>query len=134
MLHKTLRNQPKYNGGLGAIILGAGKSSRMDSFDKVLEPILAKPTITYSLNILDKCQQIDEIILVMGKHNLKEGKTLVENGSWNKISRICQGGARRQDSVRLGLECLAPLKWVLIHDGARPVSYTHLTLPTSDLV
>jgi 2-C-methyl-D-erythritol 4-phosphate cytidylyltransferase / 2-C-methyl-D-erythritol 2,4-cyclodiphosphate synthase len=32
------------------------------------------------------------------------------------------GGAERQDSVRLGLEALAPLKpaFVLIHDGARP--------------
>ncbi len=33
------------------------------------------------------------------------------------------GGAERQDSVRLGLEALAPLKpaRVLIHDGARPL-------------
>jgi len=114
------RNQQIPNGGLGAIVLGAGNSSRMDGFDKVLEPILEKPIITYSLNILDKCQQIDEIVLVMGKHNFEEGKALVENGSWNKISRVCLGGARRQDSGRLGLECLPPLKWILIHDGARP--------------
>jgi len=120
LLHQNTHNEQILNGGLGAIVLGAGNSSRMDGFDKVSANLLGKPIISYSLTILDKCPQIDEIVVVMGKHNFDKGKTLVENGSWNKISRVCLGGIRRQDSVRLGLECLPPLKWILIHDGARP--------------
>ncbi|HWB48127.1 MAG TPA: bifunctional 2-C-methyl-D-erythritol 4-phosphate cytidylyltransferase/2-C-methyl-D-erythritol 2,4-cyclodiphosphate synthase [Stellaceae bacterium] len=42
---------------------------------------------------------------------------------------LVPGGAERQDSVRLGLEALAPLKpaRVLIHDGARPFPDAALT-------
>ena len=34
---------------------------------------------------------------------------------------ICPGGPRRQDSVRLGLEALPECRWVVVHDGARPL-------------
>ncbi|HMD67029.1 MAG TPA: bifunctional 2-C-methyl-D-erythritol 4-phosphate cytidylyltransferase/2-C-methyl-D-erythritol 2,4-cyclodiphosphate synthase [Stellaceae bacterium] len=39
-----------------------------------------------------------------------------------RVMPPASGGSTRQDSVRLGLEALAPYRpeWVLVHDGARP--------------
>ena len=108
------------HGSVGAILLAAGESRRMDGVDKAFIPILGKPLLAYSLDVLQKCLYVDEIALVMGVHNLEKGKSLVREGQWGKVNRVCIGGARRQDSVRNGLENLTPLKWVLVHDGARP--------------
>ncbi|TFG46421.1 MAG: 2-C-methyl-D-erythritol 4-phosphate cytidylyltransferase, partial [Dehalococcoidia bacterium] len=41
---------------------------------------------------------------------------------WSKVNDIIAGGERRQDSVMNALKCLEDdVKWVLIHDGARPL-------------
>ncbi len=108
------------HGSVGAIVLGAGESRRMEGVDKALASLLGQPLVAHSLDVLQNCQQIDEIVLVMGSHNLDQGRALARERGWDKVSRVCVGGRRRQDSVRLGLECLSPLKWVLVHDGARP--------------
>ena len=108
------------HGSVGAILLGAGGSRRMGGIDKTFEPVGGRPLISYSLDVLQQCSQIDEVVLVLESHNLERGAELVRAGPWNKVARVCLGGPRRQDSVRLGLECLSPLKWVLVHDGARP--------------
>lgn len=107
-------------GSVGAIVLAAGESRRMNGVDKAFIPILGKPLLAYSLDVLQSCTYVDEIVLVMGAHNLENGKRLVQEGNWGKLNRVCIGGERRQDSVRNGLENLTPLKWVLVHDGARP--------------
>ena len=43
---------------------------------------------------------------------------------WSKLTpdRVCKGGARRQDSVRKGLENAEAVgcRWAAVHDGARP--------------
>ena len=44
----------------------------------------------------------------------------MEEYHWSKVSVVCRGGARRQDSVKEGLENLSGCQWVVIHDGARP--------------
>ncbi len=46
---------------------------------------------------------------------------LVTGPEWSKVSDVCLGGRRRQDSVAEGLKHLAGCDWVVIHDGARPL-------------
>jgi len=47
---------------------------------------------------------------------------VVDAHKLRKVRRIVPGGARRQDSVRLGLEAVGPnCRLVAIHDGARPL-------------
>jgi 2-C-methyl-D-erythritol 4-phosphate cytidylyltransferase len=58
-------------------------------------------------------------VLVVSSANLQRGRDLVAQHSLDKVFAVCQGGSRRQDSVRLGLEALEPCDWVLVHDGAR---------------
>ena len=43
------------------------------------------------------------------------------NAEWSKVSDVCIGGKRRQDSVEAGLKRLKNCDWVVIHDGARPL-------------
>jgi 2-C-methyl-D-erythritol 4-phosphate cytidylyltransferase len=45
---------------------------------------------------------------------------------------VVPGGARRQDSVRNGLDALGPCDWVAVHDAARPFATRDLLLRTLD--
>jgi len=52
---------------------------------------------------------------------------LVAEQGWSKVTEVCLGGRRRQDSVVAGLSRLKDCHWVVIHDGNRP-------LVTEDLI
>jgi len=55
-----------------------------------------------------------------GESKLDLGRKLVAEKGWSKVTEVCLGGVRRQDSVREGLNKLKGCDWVVIHDGARP--------------
>ena len=114
------KTRDSLQGSVGAIVLAAGESLRMEGVDKAFALLLGQPLIAHSLEVLERCPHIDQIILVMAKHNLERGRVLVRDKGWLKIGQVCLGGQRRQDSVRLGLERLFPCQWVLVHDSARP--------------
>jgi 2-C-methyl-D-erythritol 4-phosphate cytidylyltransferase len=102
-----------------AIIVAAGSSRRMGQ-DKIFADIRGKPLIA---RVIDTCQQsaeISEIILVFNNNNIDAGRELCSRMNWTKVTAICTGGDRRQDSVQQGLNKIGQCKWVLIQDGARP--------------
>ena len=100
--------------------MAAGSSTRMGGIDKAFAPLLGLPLIAHSLDQLDTFPPVARIALVLSQQSLGLGKELVDSRKYSKVSRVCAGGARRQDSVRHGLESLGPHDWVLVHDGARP--------------
>ena len=101
-------------------MVAAGKSSRMGGVDKIFAPVLGVPLIAYSLAQFETFAPVAEVVLVLDQSYLKRGETLIRQRSYSKVTRVCCGGARRQDSVKCGLESLSPCDWVIIHDGARP--------------
>lgn len=105
---------------LGAIVVAAGSSSRMEGLDKTFAPLLGIPLIAHCLDQLESFPAIDQIVLVLSQQSLGLGEDLVAQRKYTKVASVCAGGARRQDSVGLGLESLRPCDWVLVHDGARP--------------
>ena len=105
---------------LGAVVVAAGKSSRMGGLNKIFAPVLGQPLIAYSLAQLETFAPLSHIALVLDEGSLERGEALVRRAGYSKVSRVRPGGARRQDSVRVGLESLSPCDWVVIHDGARP--------------
>ena len=111
-----MNNKPR----LGAIIVAAGKSERMCNVDKIFTPIAGKTTLEWSVDTCQKCQLIQQIIIVLDKDKLRIGQELTEKKDWTKVTAICAGGQRRQDSVREGLGKLNNCNWVMVHDGARP--------------
>ena len=105
----------------GTIIVAAGMSRRMEGRDKLFEEIDGKPLLGRLLDRFEACDLVDEIVIVTNETNLERCHRLAKECSWTKVSQICAGGLRRQDSVRKGLQSLSKCQWVIIHDGARPL-------------
>jgi len=107
---------------LCAIILAAGQGRRLKAArPKPLVRIGAKPAIIYSLSVLNKHPQIDEIVVVLNAGNYQQTIKAIKSCSFKKIKSFILGGRRRQDSVYCGLKVVsANTNWVLIHDSARP--------------
>ncbi len=105
---------------VGAVIAAAGLSQRMGGVDKLFTLLGGKPIITLVINTFQKCPAIDQIVVVLSQPNLKQGEQLAAEQKWSKVTDICPGGERRQDSVIAGLNRLKDCSWVVIHDGARP--------------
>jgi 2-C-methyl-D-erythritol 4-phosphate cytidylyltransferase len=105
---------------VGAVVVAAGKSTRMDGVDKTFAPVLGVPLIVHTLACLENFSLVNEVVLVLATEALERGRQLVHEHKFQKVGHICAGGERRQDSVRKGLEVLNPCAWVVVHDGARP--------------
>ncbi len=64
---------------------------------------------------------VSAVVLVMAAQNVSRGQKQVERHSLTKVAAVVEGGPRRQDSVRAGLEALTPCDYVAVHDGGRPL-------------
>jgi 2-C-methyl-D-erythritol 4-phosphate cytidylyltransferase len=115
MNNKTIA-KPK----IGAIIVAAGSSRRMNGVDKILALLGGKPVLGWSVEALQQSPLVDRIVLVNSQSNLEPVKCLVGDRKWSKVVKVCLGGLRRQDSVAAGLKTLDDCEWIIIHDGARP--------------
>ena len=93
----------------------------MGSVDKVFVPLAGVPLIARTLRAFQACPAVSRLVLVLALENLERGRSLAAEGGFGKVSAVCAGGPRRQDSVRLGLEALGECDWVAVHDGARPL-------------
>lgn len=106
----------------GAVIVAAGASTRMgDAGDKTLADVGGEPLIARTVDVFERCDAVAAIALVVSERNLDAITALRDEKGWCKTLPPRVGGARRQDSVRAGLDALPKeCDWVLIHDGARP--------------
>ena len=110
------------NAKVGAIIVAAGVSSRMgDAGDKTLADLAGEPLIARTVDVFERCADVACVALVVSERNRDAVAALREAKGWRKTTHPVLGGARRQDSVRAGLEALPEdCGWVVVHDGARP--------------
>ncbi len=105
----------------GAVIVAAGESKRMGGIDKMWALINGKAVIARTLEVFLNSRAVDHIVIVLNKKSLKQGRLLKKEISSAKKVTLCTGGVRRQDSVASGLAKLSECRWVVIHDGARPL-------------
>ncbi len=106
---------------VGAVIVAAGASTRMQGADKTLADLGGEPLIARAVDAFEQCAAVGAIALVAAERNLDAIATLRSGKGWRKTMPPLPGGARRQDSVRIGLHALPPeCEWVVVHDGARP--------------
>jgi 2-C-methyl-D-erythritol 4-phosphate cytidylyltransferase len=107
-----------------AVIVAAGSSRRMQGRDKLWIPLAGRFTLARTIDVFQRSAIIDQIVVVTNSERLADVRSLCIQEGWSKIIAVVPGGARRQDSVRLGLDELAErsptCRWVMIHDGARP--------------
>ena len=106
---------------IGAVIVAAGASTRMQGADKTLADLGGEPLIARAVDTFEQCAAVGAIALVAAERNLDAIAALRSAKGWRKTMPPLPGGARRQDSVRIGLAALPPeCEWALVHDGARP--------------
>ena len=101
-----------------AVILAAGNGTRFGgNVKKQFVEILGVPCVVRAVDAFEKCDLIDEIILVGDTEELTE---LFSSYDFKKISMIVSGGETRQDSALLGFDSVSDKsKFVAIHDAAR---------------
>lgn len=107
-----------------AIVPAAGFGKRMGvKKAKQFLDIDGKPIVAVTLDVLQRCDLIDRIVLVVPERDIDYCyREIIERYNLRKVFRVVSGGERRQDSVRKGIESVANLcKRVLIHDGVRPL-------------
>ncbi len=104
-----------------AIIVAAGESRRMEGIDKVLATLGGQPLLLRATRPFQECPQVGQIVVVVSGEKRQQCRHLVSGEEWSKVSDVCIGGERRQDSVAAGLALLEPCDWVIVHDAARPL-------------
>jgi 2-C-methyl-D-erythritol 4-phosphate cytidylyltransferase len=106
-----------------AIVPAAGSGTRFGSSQvKTYASLLGKPLLIWPLEVLQKAEEIDEIVLVVREQDLDAAGDLADRYRIEKLKTIVPGGAERQDSVCRALEEVRdPGATLLIHDGARPL-------------
>lgn len=114
---------------LRVVIAAAGTGSRMKSkINKQYMLLKERPILTYSLDIFEQYQAVDEIIIVAHPRETEYcEKEIVKKFGYHKVKKVIPGGEQRQDSVWAGLlELGEDTDYVAVHDGARPLLTSNL--------
>lgn len=106
-----------------AIIAAGGRGTRFKSErPKQFLELLGKPLILHTLDRFERCEAIDEIILVLPDDELNDFIHIAEAAGIAKLKRVVAGGSTRAESVRNGLDAVdTAAEVVAVHDGARPL-------------
>ena len=106
-----------------AIIPAAGAGARMGmNRAKQYLDLHGKPLLAVTLKKFQICPAVQGIILVVPRDQVEYcTKEIIEPYGLTKVKKVVEGGERRQDSVRFGIEASnGRYKLILIHDGVRP--------------
>jgi 2-C-methyl-D-erythritol 4-phosphate cytidylyltransferase len=97
----------------------------MHGRNKLWLPLAGRILLACTIDVFEASPLVETIILVTSVERYTDTWRLCKSEPWHKVSSIVIGGPRRQDSVRIGLTKLAQIaplcRWVIIHDGARPL-------------
>ena len=106
------------NDDVVAIVLAAGRSTRMAGGDKLWAELDGAPVIAHALRSLSTIEDLAALVIVGPEQRHEELRRLVDA---DVEVRCVVGGDRRQDSVAAGIAAAAAAAWYLVHDGARPL-------------
>ncbi len=107
------------------ILVAGGQGRRMrENTPKAFLPVAGRSLFAYSLKTFRQLPEILKTILVVPPGSEERAREICRMGEGEHVlPEIVCGGPRRQDSVRNGMDHLAPdTEVVLIHDAARPFS------------
>lgn len=105
-----------------AIIVAAGRSSRMQGEDKISADLLGKTVIERSIEAFQNDPLVHEIVVVTRKDLVGYIRSLCGAKEFHKVTAVVEGGDTRVDSVVRGLEQVSDkIGLVAVHDGARPL-------------
>lgn len=107
---------------ISVIVLASGIGSRfLDNQPKQFTKLAGLPVLIHTLKVFDEFTSVDNVIVVTNDEFVEHVWELVGKHDLKKVHKVVSGGATRQDSSRIGLECCdSKTEFVLIHDGVRP--------------
>lgn len=110
-----------------AVIFAGGAGNRMKTTSKPKQflELHGKPILIYTLEVFQKSDLIDGIILVMLDGWIQHSIDLIDTYKITKVKAVIKGGKTGQESIFLGIkkayEMYSEESIVLIHDGVRPL-------------
>lgn len=106
-----------------AVVPAAGSSTRMEGQDKILLTLGDYPVLVRTLQALEACTRIQEIVVVTREDLIVPVSQLCRDFALEKVTHIVTGGTTRTQSVLNGIREASPQAGLIaIHDGARPLS------------
>ena len=104
------------------IILAAGKGDRFETeTPKQFIKLAGLPVMVHTLKIFHEYPDIKEIVIVTLKEYIERTLELVSRYEFNKVKKVVVGGATRQESSKIGIDCCGDdTDYLLIHDAVRP--------------
>jgi 2-C-methyl-D-erythritol 4-phosphate cytidylyltransferase len=107
---------------IAALIMAAGHGERFEgAAPKQLALVGGRPMVAWSIERFASCTDIEQVYLVIPPAQTGAWRVALAEPSAELVNDVVEGGQRRQDSVRLGVEALPEtITHVLIHDAARP--------------
>jgi 2-C-methyl-D-erythritol 4-phosphate cytidylyltransferase len=79
------------------------------------------PILVYTIRKFDASRLVDNVIVAAPRESVDEVRKLVAGAGFSKPITVVQGGDRRQDSVSVAMQHLAPdTTIVAVHDAVRP--------------
>lgn len=107
-----------------AIVVAAGRSTRMDGTDKLAAGLDGRPLLAWTLDAISAAPEVERIVVVTSPERV----AAVAESPWlpGGVVDVVAGGSRRQESVHAGFVALDRFEpdergVVLVHDGARPL-------------
>jgi 2-C-methyl-D-erythritol 4-phosphate cytidylyltransferase len=103
------------------IICAAGKSTRLNSKKKKpFVDVANKPVFLYSVELFSEREDVKQIILAVGKDDMELVKLRWAEQLSFFCVKLCEGGARRFETVSNALEMVNDdIDFVAVHDAAR---------------
>ena len=111
------------------VVLAAGSSKRMGR-DKLMMEVGGVPVLVRSLQAMQNCAAVDELIVVTRTSRLEEIAALRDRYALTKMTKVVVGGMTRAESSLAGVLAASNRATLIgIHDAARP-----LGIPVRDTV
>ena len=109
-------------GKVFTLLLASGSGLRFgDSQPKQFTKLAGLPVLVHTLKSFDTFSAVDKVVVVTNDEYVNHVWDLVSKYGLTKVHKVVRGGATRQESSRIGLQCCdADTQYVLIHDGVRP--------------
>lgn len=111
-----------------AVIFAGGVGRRMNTrgLPKQFLKVNGIPIIIHTLQVFERCEQIDRIVVACVSEYIRYLKEQIELYQLKKVAEVVPGGETGQESIYNGLCCAEVVaagekSVVLLHDGVRPL-------------
>lgn len=102
------------------VVAAAGSSTRMGQ-DKLFLELDGIPVLGRTLQMLERCPSIRELIVVTRQEKMLQVADLCKRYRLDKVTKVILGGSSRTESVLNGISEADPRAELIgVHDGARP--------------